>query len=358
MAKIGILTFSNTLNYGATLQCFALSTYLKSLGHEVYVIDYRNQKIETGGKRRLSSLKNCKQFILYLLTKRNFYAREKIFDDFNRRYLSMTPTVQKENISDALADFDFVVVGSDQVWNGTLTENDDTYYLPFHNEKTGKISYAASFGRGIPNKEEWVKVSSYLKQFDAVSVREKKAEEAIRQETGLMCKVVCDPTFLLDSQSWKEIAKNGSSRDGEYVLCYILSQRDRVIKEGKRVAEQLGLPLVCIQTGSIHSTHGAEDITTAGPLDFLALFSKANYVVTDSFHGTCFSILFQRDFSSLLSSSEGANARIENLLDTLGLSDRYNTNKTESINYEQVNLRKEKMVSEAKSFLDLALRNN
>lgn len=355
MARIGILTFSNTLNYGAAMQCYALTTYLKGQGHDISVIDYRNNRIEKKGKRCLSSIRNFKDMLLYLITKRNFLTREKLFDEFNCNYLPMTVPIEKNNVKEVLSKYDVVIVGSDQVWNGLLTDNDYTYYLPFDLAGVGKISYAASFGKGIPDEKEWVKISSYLKQFDKISVREESAKELIKKEARLSCEVVCDPTFLLDSEAWLDLSTKGKCRKGDYVLCYILSQRERVINRGKQVAAQLGVPLICIQTGTIHSTFGAEDIRAASPLDFLALFSQARYVVTDSFHGTCFSILFQRDFSSILSNSEGANSRIESLLDTLGLSDRYKTNEIKPIDYAKVSYRKNRMVNEARSFLNLSL---
>lgn len=355
MAKVGILTFSNTLNYGAAMQCFALTTYLRDQGHDVSVIDYRNDRIEKKGKRRLSSIRSPKEALLYLITKRNFSIREKLFNQFNGNYLPMTSIVEKNDVREVLSEYDAIIVGSDQVWNGLLTDNDNTYYLPFDLAGVSNISYAASFGGGIPDKKEWIKISTYLRQFSKISVREESAKDLIKKETGLTCDVVCDPTFLLDSEIWFNLAKEGRCRNDDYVLCYILSQRERVINSGKLIAAQLGVPLICIQTGTIHSTSGAEDIRAASPLDFLALFSKARFVVTDSFHGTCFSVLFQRNFSSILSRSVGSNSRIENLLDTLGLSDRYRTNEIKPIDYTNVNYKKNMMVNDARIFLDLSL---
>lgn len=354
MAKIGILTFSNTLNYGAALQCYALFTYLRNLGNEVSVIDYRNNRVEITGKRRFKSIKSFREFLLWIMTKKNFSARERLFDEFNKNYLVMTEQFDKNDFNIKSAQFDAIIVGSDQVWSNVITDGDITYFLPFNND-TKKISYAASFGKGIPEGKQWDIVFKYLSNFNAISVREKSAKNELENKIGIKSQVVCDPTFLLDYKSWSSIAAKGKGCEKGYVLCYILSQREKVISEGKKIAQQLRLPLVCIQTGSIHSTKDAVDVTCASPLDFLALFSNAGYVVTDSFHGTCFSILFQREFYSLLGASAGSNARIENLLDELGLSERYKTSLFEPIDYNRVNEKKTQMIKESYSFIEKAL---
>ena len=357
MAKVGILTFSNTLNYGAALQCYALSTYLTSLGNEVYVIDYRNQKIEINGKRRIQYIHTPKQFFLWLMTKTNFSIREKLFDDFNQQFLPMTSILTKDELANKVKEYDAIIVGSDQVWNGVLTGCDSTYFLPFQNVNVKKISYAASFGRGIPNDDEWKKIKVYLSQFYRISVRENNAAEIIRKKAGIECQIVCDPTFLIGSETWAKLANQGKCRNDEYVLCYVLSHRELVISEGKKIAHNLNLPLICLQTGTIHSTSNAEDVTTASPLDFLALFKKAKYIITDSFHGTCFSIIFQKNFNSILGNSEGANARIKTLLDRLGLSEQYknNCNGVIDIDYSKVKIKQEQMVKLSQDFIKKTL---
>ena len=202
MAKIGILTFSNTLNYGAALQCYALFTYLRNLGNEVSVIDYRNNRVEITGKRRLKSIKSFKEFLLWIMTKKNFSIRERLFDEFNKNYLVMTEQVDKDDFDIKSAQFDAIIVGSDQVWSPYSPDVNWTFFLKFASTKK-RVAYAPSMATdNIPQKKK-ILYRWYMRGFDAISVREKQSKELLKEFVSVSIETLIDPTLMFDSDLWR-----------------------------------------------------------------------------------------------------------------------------------------------------------
>jgi len=323
--NIGITTFQWANNYGALLQAHALQIFLRSRGHEVQIVDYRGRQPTKGIKKWIStSFVGC-------IYKWEAAYREYLFDHFRRNYLIRTheifySTTDLERIADK---FDLLITGSDQVWNpiflAEITGLSELYFLSFAGKNTRKISYAASFGHSTKKTIEpkWQKIlAEKLLSIDAISVREASGVGLVNSICGRTDAVnVVDPTLLLDRSYYEKIAKSNIKRQ-KYLFSYMLHELDEnAEKFNKQIAMLLNLQtLKCdaITTG-IHKPY-----TLPSPTNLLNLIRNASFVVTNSFHGVVFCLLFHTPFIAItIDSSIGAmNSRIVELLSSLGLTHR------------------------------------
>lgn len=340
--KVGILTFHRAHNYGAVLQCYALQFFLKSLGCDVFVIDYKNERLlscyKTWDKRRFLS-KN--PFTLFSKSYKEFFlikhrrTRGEKFDYFINNFFKLC-----ESSTSNILSLDLIIVGSDQVWNTHLTSGfDKMYWGDFEIRKGAKIiSYAASIEEYWENSYN-TKVRLLLNKFDAISVREPKTAEVLNRIVGKEVMVSEDPTLLLDPGIWIDLAQR-PSLNCKYLLLYQV----RNTKEGeiyaRNVARKMGLKLICL-SARIDQTNSKECID-ASPIEFLGWFRYASYVICTSFHGTVFSIIYKVPFVSL-KLSDGKDGRVESLLKQLDIPERLvniNTEKSlPDLNWNRVHSR-------------------
>lgn len=334
--KVGIVTLGNSTNYGGVLQATALFRTLKQLGYEPTLItcqkmdpawktaaQYVKYRVKLYGAEGLYTKlrivggigKNLLSNIHYGTRK----AKIKSFQTFIRNNLKTTEYIPTAEIAkDKCSDYDLYVVGSDQVWNFAFNfgEFDERYLLSFAPEKAKKYSYAASTG-GIKTKEYIQELYDGIKDFTAITVREESLEQQLR-EAGAEVKTVLDPTFLLDKETWLEFEKKPEwNLPSKYILVYYLeksSKDDPVIKE---VAEKTGLPVIDIGTDYGKSSYDRMVADTVGPAEFLYLASHASFVITNSFHMTVFSLLFEKRF--LVLTRVGQESRVEDLLQKLDM---------------------------------------
>ena len=329
--KIGILTFHNAHNYGAVLQAYALKTKLNRMGHETSILNYRNKYIARNYKKVLH-IDFWKRDVLpsrwgkVLCEIRDvFYGlpewqrQWKVFENFigdklldgDNRQLSLQDVVDKN--------CDVYVLGSDQIWARELTHGmDSAYFGQFASEKK-KISYAASVPNGSIPENEKPYFKEYLQSLSHISVREEKLAEAIRELTGREVDTVVDPTLLLKREDYEPLLYEASLKQGDYVFAYFVVENEILSRCAKKVAELLGCELVELHYKKTPKINGTNMVFDAGPREFLTYIRDAKMVVTNSFHGTVFSILFQKKFYSVYKE----NGRIENLLGFLGLGKRH-----------------------------------
>lgn len=300
--KIGILTFHNADNYGAVLQCYALQEHLKKQypNDEVFVIDYRNPDIEYTYKsiRKRKSLKeNFLQFI-YLPA---VIKKQKKFETFRKKYLNL-----------GVADFSIysiIYYGSDQIWNTILTGNDLVYFGKGFNGK--KIAYAASDGGEIKFTDE---IKELLNGFETISCRESSLAERLKFEgVSVPVSTVSDPIFLLSSKEWLKVAilPNVSN----YILAYKISPRLDFDIQAEKLGSKLGKKVIqIVYTKSLRQLvyKNQQIIQSISPEQFIGYLLKSDCVLTTSFHGTAFSILFEKLFYVL--SFEKRTERIIELL--------------------------------------------
>lgn len=328
--RIGVLTFHRSYNYGATLQMYALQKCIKELSPstEITVIDYYGRAVNKGKKNGLKS------FVSHILRKLIKQLRIHRFNQFIKRNIAVSVKVYTdENFHDLATDYDVLVVGSDQIWNTKLT-NEDMHYFFDGIETVPKYSYAASIGLYDYPEEIKSYISQNLSTFREISVREKSGKSLIDKMCGSeCCRVDVDPTLLLDASQWQCLCRKKRSR--RYVFVYTVVFSKQILEEASQFAKERNLEVIYV--GQYHKTPGVKYILYPHIEELLSLFYYADYVFVNSFHGTVFSILFHKQFYSKLELQDGRNSRITNLLSMTGLDSRTNlTEMCNNINWDSV----------------------
>lgn len=319
--KIGILTFQETNNYGAIWQNFALQRALEKMGVNAETIDYRSKYI--GKPYRLKHLqkKGAAGYLFGMAGYFSYLLREKKNRLF-RRYIHYSDPVEAEGLVALNSTYDKFITGSDQVWNGYLTDYDDAYCLGFVKDSSKKVSYAASFGRKEPEEKEQIWYMNCLADFWKISVREKSAGHLLKELLGRDVLTVLDPVFLLDRKAWKRVSGKRRLVREKYILVYQLGISRELIRFAAKCAKQYECRLIFLPFPLIGITN-CKCMPTAGAGEALNAICHAEYVITDSFHGMALSIIFQKKFAVLANGTHSrVNARILDLLDLLGLKER------------------------------------
>lgn len=357
--KIGILTFHCAHNYGAMLQCYALQEYLKGQGDEVYVIDYRpDYLVHPYRKHKLvhwlskNPLRMIKRFVTEPFL---FRARGKRWDGF-ARFAKEQLRLWAYNPDQELTDFDWLLYGSDQIWNIRLTGN--TFDPVFWGERfcCKKATYAVSIGWFQPNEIESSRIANYLNNFSAISVRESKLWNQLSSLTDKPISLVCDPVFLLSKIEWSKYCKPiHISRP--YLLCYNLCQSDECEKQAQIICQQMGYDRIDL-TPVLLPVVGRRYRQTADPLEFISYLREASYIVTSSFHGTAFSLIFRKPFYAVGMGNKADRA--SSLLQILGLEDRLlvapSKQPTERLDYANVEQRLSDYVENSKNYLNTTIQ--
>lgn len=360
--KIGILTFQNAHNWGAILQLYALKTYLENQGYNVKVINYINPFIEKNYSKKIkidlkaknikSFLREIKKTINKIYTGKQRIEKWNLFNSFiQNEILNNDDKVYKKEDIEKL-DLDYIICGSDQIWNPFLTGGLDEVYFGTNNKKAKKISYAASMGiKELPNDEE-VKFKNYIKNLNYISVRENTLKKYIEQFTDKEVYKVLDPTLLIDKSEYLKIEKKIDLKN--YLLLYTLISNKKLLKIAKKIAKQLNLQIIelCYDK-NINNFHHRQ-IANVGPREFISLIHNASFIITNSFHGTVFSIILNKQFYTI--PNKGVNSRIDEILKITGLQDRQIENIDEidlskkiDFNLSEEKLKKEQLKS--KQFL-------
>lgn len=320
--KVGILTFHNVTNYGGVLQCFALQNALSNLDYDAEVIDYTNEYFKKYYSPFFIQEKNLRKFLYMVYAFRQKCGRNKKFREFRDKWLKMSEqTFDAKSIIQVDTIYDAIITGSDQVWNMELTRGDENYMLPFC-KKAKKVSYAASFGFSkVPNQLREVYAED-LKGYSAMSVREESAAQIVKDLIGIEPPVQIDPVFLLTENQWEKTL-DGEPRlcEQEYICVYKINQSE-AYNLAKRLSAETNLPVVTIKADKTCPREFIK-LKEASPTDFVNAIYNAKYVITDSFHGTAFSIVFKKNFVSCADKRKNnRNTRIDNVLKCFQLSHR------------------------------------
>lgn len=322
MQKAKILTFHNAGNYGAMLQAYALKETLKALDLDASFVNYENKKILSDYKLiRTNSLKSFFSSLWYMV--RNL-KRKRSFKSFSDAYLDTTDKVysSKEEIEKDICAGDIFIAGSDQIWNPELTGGLlDVYTLNFKGD-IRKIIYGASLGNEELLQRHSLDFKQKLKNLDYISVREQSIIKPLEEISKKNVEQVIDPTLLLDKKSWDKLITESDTvhlpRE-EYILVYTLFESDEVTKIVNFLSNKTGLKVVHFRKYNAYENE-LMSLYFRGPVDFVNAFKNAAYVVTNSFHGTVFSIIFERKFYSVLPKARAG--RIKDLLSDLELDSR------------------------------------
>ena len=323
--KADIVTFHSVPNYGAVLQAYALQEYLKTLCDKVEIVDYRPNELLHEYKRI-----NTYSFfsIAHSLWSLFPYTKKlSKFAKFRSNFLSLSKSTGKNIEELGTITSDVVFLGSDQIWNPEITNGVDSAYFGKFKwlDQPTIASYAASVGKAEFTLEEQGKIVCLLKDVDFVSVREDEAKQLLSPYTDKEIYTVVDPTILAGRQCFDNLVNSVPLQN--YVLIYSLTGNPDTEAMAVKVSKYLEAPIVELsgrRKGFVKKNH--KTIYTAGPTEFVSLIANATYIVTDSFHGTAFSLLYHKKFISIPHKTRGG--RIINLLSICNLSDRM-TNKFE-----------------------------
>lgn len=331
MKKIGIITLNGEFNYGNRLQNFALQKVLESNQVQVDTIVIKKNKVNKlrkvlwiGGIHNLSDLmqmikKNVLKLTPTSIDRRKNYramqaAKWKTIAPFTKTNIH-TLKIDEKYLAQLQTHYDLFIVGSDQVWNPNIIEFDPTYFLAFAPQNK-RYSYSASFGVDtLPQKPALLKVHyrDYLKQMNYISVREASGAKVVEELIGKKAEVAPDPTLLLSQEEWVEklaLTIKETEKTEKFLLIYFVSEiSPEMIKEIKKFAKDKQLNIVHI----MGDTFGSKRIIV-DPKQFVAMIANAQYVFTDSFHGSVFSIIMQTPFFVYeRTDHKGTYTRIENL---------------------------------------------
>lgn len=323
--RVGILTFHRAINYGALLQTYALQTSIERLGGYCEIIDYYNELIEKQYQKfsfsRARSFRDVAKFFLYASTRNRKYDK---FRSFTSRHLHLSPVCRnQEDLIRISSRYDVLISGSDQIWNYRLSDSDTAYFLSFEKNRRKKNAYAASFGISEIPEEKIEDYRDFLRDYNEITVREKRGAEILRSLTGREVEVALDPTLLLLQEEWEKIAKVNKKSD--FILIYSFGLTSTMKSFAKMLSKETGFRIVFFPVSySVRHQINATYIKMASPEDYLGLFKNARYVVTNSFHGTVFSIIFNKPFfiERREENHPNSNSRFENLLNLLGLHER------------------------------------
>lgn len=329
--RIGILTYHRAHNYGAMLQAYALRTFLQEHEYDVEFIDYwpkEHQRQYTlikhiHGKSIANKILNL--FVDTLTILRRFHRMRK-FNDFARDFLGIKSNIKYETSSDFTntLNYDYIIVGSDQIWRNHEYEGkyigfDPVYFCQNIPITSHCISYAASMGIISLNEKDCNLLKEYLAKFDTILVRENNLKELIRT-LNYQADVVLDPTLLLSKKQWNTLLPASRFKKQKYVLYYELIRSKEALCFAHNKAKELHCELL-VMDSIIHTIPRKNHIAYASPIEFMHAIRDAEYIVATSFHGTAFSIIFEKQFITI-----GLNKnsdRVQTLLQHLNIDEHY-----------------------------------
>lgn len=330
--KIGIITIHKSqVNYGASLQSFALWKFISDQGNDCEIIDLlRPCHSDYKVSRSLGENgKSWKQKIIVWVKKSIkktdlpdwIIERRQKFCDFNKLAKYSREFRSVEDLFKASFDYDVYITGSDQVWNPKMPFINDPYFLTFAPQGKRRVSYASSFGIDSIPQEFKPQYSNWLTQYDQLSTRENRGAYIVEELLGKRPKVVLDPVFLLKSSVWgKYMQKVPGIEPKNYVFVYMLRYDERIINHAIALAEKYQKPLYMVLSEEKAVKHPAvKQLFSIGPSEWLWLVANADLFVTSSFHGTAFSIIFNTPFVVLLQNGVPTNNRIIDLLSSMEL---------------------------------------
>lgn len=351
--KVAVITRHSVPNYGSLLQSYATQKAIEKLGHNSEIINYTRyeERYENLADTLVKGKKWDKNVILRTIYKLiqtpNYSKMYKKFFEYRKDFLEETKLEYgninelKENIPEA----DVYCSGSDQIWGKIGTSNyDEAYFLEFAKGKKC-IAYSSSFGKTELNEELDKNLENLLAKYSKILVRESSAKELLEKRNIINVEHVLDPTFLLSQEEWIELAQKSKKEIKEkYILVYQLHDNKEFDKYAQKIAKNKNMKLLRISPSLYHITRSGKLVYLPTQFDLLKYFMNAEYVLTDSFHATVFSIIFNKRFIDVLPFNK-TGTRIESILNLLGIDSRILKNFEDmtlidnDINYKNVNVR-------------------
>lgn len=366
MKKIGLMTLHHDKSsFGACLQGFALWHYLSQC-NDCEMVNLPVTKNKEHQETLMIHIKvfvaKCLEFLKnfrkpeYLKALHDSKTRIKNFETFNSLIRMSEKCWKKDEIYKNPPSYDVWVSGSDQLWNPRIYFDIEPYLLGFTRDKDKRVSYASSLGvlKIEPNYELLFEYA--IPRFHSIAMREASAIPVIQKYTNIKIENVLDPTFLLSKDEWRSFSKPIKLKKKKYLICYFLTYTDEIISYCKKQAASLKLtPLfISTKTGDILLFPDTKFIQNAGPAQFIYLIDNSDFVLTDSFHGSVFSIIFEKQFITYVGRNIKASSRITDMLKSLNLSDNVSSNfqvKITNIDYDDVRRRLTERIIKSKDYL-------
>lgn len=317
--RIGVITFHNYDNYGAILQSYGLQKKLREMGTHPEIIDYSCEYISNPFRLVNLKEKGLFNYIYGAIGHICYIPRRRKCNNF-RKLMKYSSPVSKKDMRPVSGKYDMYIAGSDQVWDYKLTNFDKTYFLDFPAKGKKKCSYAASIGEHIPPEQFRADYSRLLGDFDEILVREDYGADIVEELTGKRPEVVCDPTLLLTAEEWSKLLKEPRKSKKKYILVYQLGINPEIVAFARRLKKATGCRIVYIPFPLVGLLKCRCELTV-GPAEWMGLFKNAEYVISDSFHGIVFSLLFNRKFFAK-ADGHHKNRRVEQLLKMVNLTER------------------------------------
>ena len=340
-----------TYNYGAVLQAYATQRYISGLGHDAEIVDYCNKyeqnQIRVVYKEGGNILGYFKSAFKNIILGRIFYCK-KGFRNFEQIHTSKTHYenyTQLDNIK-----YDVLVAGSDQIWNPILTNGLDEGFLLLHGNAKKRVSIASSMGSTEIDDRSFELLKRAVSGIEWLSVREAFAKQQLEKCTDSSIKVLMDPVFLLKSEIWESIASKSSfyKKGKPYILTYFIG-KNKSFYRGKirKYIKQIKLPLWTIQYSNYSWKESRRKLLGLSMEDFLAVILNADVIITDSFHGVAFSLIFEKNFVALTNSDNPI--RVKELLSKIGLDNRIDMDMSRYSQIDYSNVRKKLQLLEEDS---------
>lgn len=364
--KIGILTVHHSVNFGATLQAFASNRFLRKKGYAAEVVDYRQHSLETDAHlksnlraswvndKNRSFTHRMKLASFLILTYPQKARRYRRFAEFRKNYMNLSEACSTGQ-EIARQGYTHIVCGSDQIWNPAITGGLDPIFFANFPGEHKKIAFAASMGAPSFSPGNLPLAMTWINALDACSVREIQTQEYLSGLVSIPVVQILDPVFLLEKEDYDAIMAPSKIKE-PYVLLYSAVSNEAASRAAEEFAKKRGLQLIEIRSGKkLGAAHKL--VCDIGPSEFLRYIADAAYVLTNSFHGTAFSILLEKNF--LVIDNKARGSRITDLLQLAGLTDRLTEDDTRMFNtqidYSAVETRLNAAREHSRSFLLNAL---
>ena len=368
MKKVGIITFHFADNFGAVLQAYALTKKIENYGINVEIINFTPQKLRSPyalfpNIRAMLSNKGISHTIRTVLGRiyniKYYVSKIRNFNNFRKMHLYISQQNYKtaDELKDVENRYDYCITGSDQVWNPKFFSGfRGSYFLDFAGEKTKKISYAASISEKVETTY-YKQYFEYLQDFNNISVREESAKDFLESIINKKIEVTLDPTLLLNKDEWNEIATCKKSCN-QYILVYNLVNDPIVVKLANKISRETSYRIVSYSKKS-QFINWDSSFSSCNPTEFLSLFANAELIITNSFHGTAFALIYNKLFFTIPHPVRGS--RMIDLLLKLGLDNQLIRNEQDvenlnkDIDYNEVNSKLLYMKKQSINFLEQVL---
>lgn len=367
MKKVGIITFHNSYNCGSMLETYALQQYLKIKKINNEIIDFSNEgqiNMYSVFEKNVNIRKVIKNFIT-LFHYKKIEKNNKAYQEFQNKFFELSP--DKYKYMNQLNDkrYNIVISGSDQIWNITIPDADDAYFLPWVKDSK-RIAYAPSFGAKDlrKNTNNIGKYIEYLNQYDALSIREFNGQKWLKEMLNKDVEVLIDPTLLLTADHYNQIIERDYKVPDKYIFFYCPSFNKKICRLVKKISKKYKLPVITWSAKRYYlagiGKYGFELPKYENPSVYLQLIKNATLNITTSFHGTIFSTIYKTKFFTIKNGGMyGDDDRVKTLLKQLKLEDRLIVDSfndsfdyTKEVDYSDYNDELPKLQKKAENYLE------